>query len=339
MHASSIAFVAVAALGCCGTVAALGVSHEAERSVTARQQPLASIELVATVPLPGPPTGLAVGRTHVGVSLALEGVAFLRRVDASLARRIRTDGAATSIETDGSRFWVADLFHDRVLRLDEAGSVLGQFRVGGLPGGIALTRSDVWVLGLEEPSITLADRWTELPTVHLTFGRDELWPGAIAVGPHGVWLSTGHKTSVTLVDPDRHLTCGKVGLRGVNRLAATSRGVWAARQGRGPELVRIDGSTLAVQPVDLPGEARVTAIDAGAILAVAVRGAVLGLDPRTGALRARADIDPDRELSHIAADGDEIWAVDATRNQLLRFEVRLPPATSKGEEVDRADSR
>jgi hypothetical protein len=324
MHASSIALVAVAALGCCGTVAALGVSDEGTGPAAARHQSLGSIELVATVPLPGPPTGLAVGHTRVGVSLALEGVALFRRDDASLARRIRTDGAATSIETDGSRFWVADLFHDRVLKLDEAGSVLGKFRVGGLPGGIALTRSDVWVLGLEESSVTLADRRTQLPTVHLTFGRDELWPGAIAVGPHGVWLSTGHKTSVTLVDPDRYVTRGKVELRGVDRLAATSSGVWAARQGRDSELVHMDGSTLAAYPVDLPGEARVTAIDAGATLAVAVGGAVLVLDPRTGALRARIEIDPDRELSHVAADGDEIWALDAARNELLRFRVRLP---------------
>lgn len=325
MRASSIAFVAVAALGCCGTVAAFGGRDvfESSRSV-ATPSPVGSIELVTTIPLPGPPTGLAVGRTRVGVSLALEGIALYRRDDASLARHIPIDGAATSIETDGSRFWFADLFHDRVLKLDEAGSVLGEFRVGGLPGGIALTRSDVWVLGLEEPSITLADRLTELPTVHLTFARDELWPGAIATGPHGVWLSTGHKTSLTLVDPDRHSTRGKIELWGVERLSATTDGVWAGRQGPAVELAHIDGATLAVRPVDVPGRVRVTAIDAGSSLAVAVRGALLSLDPRTGAIQARGTTDPDCELSHVEVDGDDLWAVDATHNELLRFRVRVP---------------
>ncbi len=325
MHASSIALVAVAALGCCGTVAALGASDAPEYSrPAATRPPLGSIELVAKVPLPGAPTGLAVGRTRVGVSVSLEGVALFRRADASLARHIHTNGAATSIETDGSRFWVADLFNDRVLKLDEAGSVLGEFRVGGLPGGIALTGSDAWVLGLQEPSITLADRWSELPTAHLTFARDDLWPGAIASGPHGVWLATGHKTSVTLVDPDRYVTRGKVELWGVNRLAATTDGVWAGRQGPGPELAYVDGATLSVRPVDLPGTASVTSIDAGSILAIAMRGAVLGLDPRTGAVRARAELDAECELTYIAVNGNDVWAVDATHNELLRFRVRLP---------------
>ena len=329
---SAIAFVAAAALGCCVTVAALCVPDTAEsrRSLATGAPAVGSIELVATTPLPGQPTGLAVSRTQVGVSLALDGVTFVRRDDASRSRRIRIDGAATSIHTDGSRFWVADMLHDRVLKLDEAGSVLGEFRVGGLPGGIALTRSDVWVLGLEEPSITLADRRNQLPVVHLSFGAGELWPRAIASGPHGVWISTGHRAAVTLMDAEGYVTRGKVAVRGVDRLTTTPQGVWAARQGPGPELARIDGSTLRVQTRDLPGQLRVTAIDAGSILAVAVRGAVLGLDPKTGVRRARAVIDADCELTHVAVDGDDIWAVDATHNELLRFHLRLPSAHRDG---------
>lgn len=318
-----MALAAVAALGCFGTMTALGLpaATEGQRPRTTGRLTVESIELVAKTPLAGPPTGLAVGRTRVGVSLALEGVVILRRDDARIARRIGIDGASTSIHTDGRRFWVADLLHDRVLELDEVGSVLDEFRVGRLPGGIALTRSDVWVLGLEEPSITLADRWSRLPTVHMTFGAGELWPGAIASGTHGIWLATGHKTAVTLMDPDRYVARGTVELRGVDRLSATASGAWAARQGSGPELTRIDGSTLALHPVDLPGAADVTAIDAGPVLAVAVRGALLGLDPQTGELRARGEIDPDLELTHIAVDGDRVWAVDATHNQLLRFRI------------------
>ena len=63
-------------------------------------------------------------------------------------------------------------------------------------------------------------------------------------------------------------------------------------------------------------------MDAGSILAVAVRGAMLALDPRSGALRARGTVAPGRELTHVVVDGDRIWAVDATRNELLRFRIR-----------------
>ena len=67
-----------------------------------------------------------------------------------------------------------------------------------------------------------------------------------------------------------------------------------------------------------------TAIDAESTLAVAVRGGLLALDRETGALRARTEIDPECELTHVAVAGSEIWAVDAARNELLRFRVGDP---------------
>jgi hypothetical protein len=321
MHASPFALVAVAALGCFGTIAAFGTARTDNGVSTSAPQraEMGSIELLATIPLPGPPTGLAVSRRRVGVSLSLAGVAFVPKDGTRIERRVRIDGIATSLETDGSRFWVADLLHARVLQLDESGSTLGTARVGGLPAGIALTGSDVWALGLEEPSITLADRWNQLPTMHLRFGKGELWPGAIASGPQGVWVATGHRTAVTLMDREGYVSLGRVELPGVSLLAATSAGLWVARYGRGPELARIDGSTLAVHPVDLPGERHVTAIDAGSALVVAVRGALSMLDVRTGAVRARCALAPEREITHIAVDGSSIWAVDATHDELLRF--------------------
>ena len=331
--ALQVVLVAVAALGFASAVIGLGLGgsgvrpggdvtvHDRQAVVTPRA-PVRSIELVARVPLPGPPTGLAVGRTRVGVSMALKGLMLLRRDDAHLARRLRFDGIATSIVPDGRGFWFADLMHDRAVRVAEDGSVDPRFRVGGLPGGIVLTRSDVWVLGIEQPSVTIGDRRNGLPVVHLTFHPGDLWPGAITYGPHGVWLVTGHKTAVTLMDPELLVTRGRIQLRGGRLLAATPQGVWVARHGPGAELVRVDGASLAAHPVRLPRQSLVTAMDAGSILAVAVRGGILALDPRSGALRARGPVAPGRELTHVVVDGDRIWAVDASHNELLRFRVR-----------------
>ena len=238
--ALQVVLVAVAALGFASGVVGFGLrgssveapgdaTVQGRRTVVTPRVPVRSIELVATVPLPGPPTGLAVGRTRVGVSMALDGLMLLRRDDAHLARRLRVDGIATSIVADGRGFWFADLMHDRAVRVAEDGSVAERFRVGGLPGGIVLTRSDVWVLGIEQPSITIADRRNGLPVVHLTFRAGDLWPGAIAYGPHGVWLVTGHKTAVTLMDPDLLVSRGRIPLRGARLLAATARMVSGQR--------------------------------------------------------------------------------------------------------------
>lgn len=339
--ALQVVLVAVAALGFASAVIGLGLRGggvEARAGTPAEDRPrlgtprtpVRSIELVATVPLPGPPTGLAVGQTRVGVSLALDGLVLLRRDDAHLARRIRFDGIATSIVADARGFWFADLMHDRAVRVAEDGSVAERVRVGGLPGGIVLTRSDVWVLGVEQPSITIADRWSGLPVVHLTFRAGDLWPGAIASGPHGVWLVTGHQSSLTLMDPDLLVTRGRIPLRGGRLLTATAHGVWVAPREPGAELVRVDGASLTAQPVQLPGRSLVTAMHAGSVLAVAVHGAVLGLDPRSGALRARGAVAPGRELTHVVVDGDRIWAVDATRNELLRFRIRSPEGRPTG---------
>ena len=178
--ALQVVLVAVTALGFASAVIGFGLrgnsaearddtQAEARQTLATPRVPVRSIELVATVPLPGPPTGLAVGRTRVGVSMALDGLMLLRRDDTHLARRLRFDGIATSVVADGRGFWFADLMHDRAVRVAEDGSVADRVRVGGLPGGIVLTRSDVWVLGVDEPSITIADRWSGLPVVHLTF--------------------------------------------------------------------------------------------------------------------------------------------------------------------------
>jgi len=126
---------------------------------------------------------------------------------------------------------------------------------------------------------------------------------------------------VTLMDPDLLVSRGRIPLRGARLLAATPDGVWAARQGPGAELIRIEGTSLATHLVQLP-RSLITAMDAGSILAVAVRGAILALDPRSGALRARGQVARGRELTHVVVDGDRIWAVDATRNELLRFRIR-----------------
>ena len=335
--ALQVVLVAVAALGFASAVIGVGqrgggvearadAPAEGRPTIGTPRTPVRSIELVATVPLPGPPTGLAVGQTRVGVSLALEGVVLLRRDDAQLARRVRFDGIITSITAGARGFWFADLMHERAVRIAEDGSVDRRFRVGGLPGGMILTRSDVWVLGVGEPSVTIGDRRDGLPVVHLTFPAGELWPRGIASGPHGVWLVTGHQSSLTLMDPDLLTLRGRIPLRGARLLAANPHGVWVARQGPGAGLIRVDGASLSTHPVRLPREGLITAMDAGPLLAVAVRGAVLGLDPRSASLRALGTISPERELTHVVVDGDRIWAVDATRNDLLLFRIGPPDA-------------
>jgi hypothetical protein len=332
MPTSYLALLTVAVLGCAGAVVGFGTGAGEVQgsSVLGAQRSVRSIGLVSTTSLPGPPTGLAIGRRRVAVSVALEGVLLVRRDDGRTANRVPVDGAAVSIRAYGGRFWFADLFHDRVLELDEAGTVHHEFPVGPLPGGIAVSGSDVWVLGLEEPSITVEDRWHELPPLRMLLAPDELWPGGIEAGTHGVWVVTGRLSEVTLFDSDLQVQLGTARVSRVQVLAAAPTGAWVGRRGGGPELARIDGTTFDVELVDLPGNAPVTALGSGAVLAAARRGTVLLLDPTTGAIRARGVVPPDREIVHIAVDGNEVWAVDAAREELLRFRVQPDGNRSAG---------
>lgn len=319
-----LALLAVSALACAATVGTSRLVDARANSLPpsrAQAAPVAGLELVSTLSLPGPPVGLAVGRARVAVSTALAGVVLVRRSDGRIAGRVGVDGAATSIAADGRRFWVVDLFRGRAMQLDEGGTLVDEFTVGDLPAGIALSRGGVWVLELADAQITVADRYRLLAPVRLQFEHDELWPGAIASGSDGIWLATGHRTSVILMDPEQFIVMGRAVVPGVSLLAATTGGVWAAGHGAGPELVRVDGATFATAPVDLPGTEAVTALAGGVSLAVATRGVINVLDPETGEVRARGHVEPTRELVQLAFDGGDLWALDAASEELLRFRV------------------
>jgi hypothetical protein len=90
--------------------------------------------------------------------------------------------------------------------------------------------------------------------------------------------------------------------------------------------VRIDPWGLVADVVDLPGEEPVTALSGGDSLHVAVPGALLELDGRTGAASDRVRISRDYRITALALVGRDLWAADDAGGALLRFRLRPDPA-------------
>ena len=88
--------------------------------------------------------------------------------------------------------------------------------------------------------------------------------------------------------------------------------------------MRIDPWRLAADVVDLPDDEPVTALTCDDALHVAVPGALLELDPRTGVTLVRRTISRHYHVGALASVGRDLWAADEASGALLRFRLGLP---------------
>ena len=117
----------------------------------------------------------------------------------------------------------------------------------------------------------------------LRFAAADLVPAAIVVAGRGVWLITNWGREVSMIDPETLEVVAHVATPSIDALAASAGLIWARRSPDGPAgLVRIDPRLLRANVVEPSGGAPITALVGGESLYVAVPGAVLQLDPRTG---------------------------------------------------------
>ena len=166
----------------------------------------------------------------------------------------------------------------------------------------------------------------------LRFGPSELWPAGIVAGPRGIWLITGWRSEASLIDPETLAVVVRVRVPHVDSLAACADSIWAARSAdESSGLVRIDPWRLAADVVDLPDDEPVTALSCTAALHVAVPGALLELDPRTGVTLARRPISRHYRVSALASVGRDLWAVDEASGALLRFRLGQPDQVERRE--------
>ena len=98
--------------------------------------------------------------------------------------------------------WAVDVSGDRLLEIDRRHQRVGRaVRVDGLPTGVAAAGGRLWVMGQEFASVTVIDARSLERVAVLRFAPSELWPAGIIAGPRGIWLITGWRDELSLIDP------------------------------------------------------------------------------------------------------------------------------------------
>ena len=318
MRSISAALVVVAAV-------ALTMRAVPGREAPARgAAPVAVLEPVASIPLGVIPSAFVATPTELWASAGIEGVIRVDPHSGHVRARIPTGGAVIATLAGGG-VWAVDVADDRLLEIDRAQNrVTRELRVSGLPTGVAATKGRLWVVGQEYASVNVVDAGSLTPLTVLRFEAAELWPAGIVAGPRGIWLITGWRSEASLIDPETLAVVARVRVPHVDSLAACADSIWAARSAAGSGLVRIDPWRLAADVVDLPQDEPVTALACDDALHVAVPGALLELDSRTGVTLARRPISRQYRVSALASIGRDLWAADEASGALLRFRLGLP---------------
>jgi DNA-binding beta-propeller fold protein YncE len=142
----------------------------------------------STVPLPHPPTGLAVTRDGRTAWVATAADQALRRIDTRTRRvnkRIELPHAPDQAVVGADAVWVTSSEDDTVMRVDAASGEVEMIPVGNGPSGIAFDEDRVWVANGQDGTISRIDTETyEVGTLHLGFR-----PTAVAVEQGAVWVA------------------------------------------------------------------------------------------------------------------------------------------------------
>jgi virginiamycin B lyase len=231
--------------------------------------------VVATIPIQGGPSGVAVG-----------------------------DGAV----------WVATSGVDRsrVVRIDPAGNrVAASVAVPLGQAELAVGAGAVWVASSSDNSVSRIDPATNKVAATIAVGRQ---PSGIAVAAGSVWVANALDDTVTRINPAGNRVVATIPIPGQGSafsLAAAGGSVWVSGN-RG--LSRIDPAGNRVTPVDVCcGELAAGAGDLW--VADGMDRAVLRVDPASGRVLARIPVPPAAAPEgpfHIAAAGGAVWVTSET---------------------------
>jgi YVTN family beta-propeller protein len=139
------------------------------------------------IPLPYPPTGLAVTPDGRTVWLAAKD-RTLRSFDTGTGNPgepVKLGLVPDQVAVGDGAVWVTSSRGDAVLRIDPATSKAKEIRVGNGPSGIAFGADRVWVANSQDGTVSTIDPQTgEVGTLRLGFR-----PVAVAVDQRAVWVA------------------------------------------------------------------------------------------------------------------------------------------------------
>lgn len=273
----AIAILLVAAVGGAVAVAARWAGRPEPTTTPTTAAPVVAPagKVVATIPVQGGPSGVAVGDGAVWVGT-----------------------------------WGVD--RSRVVRIDPASNrVMASTTVPQGQAELAVGAGAVWVASLSDNSVSRIDPATNKVAATIAVGRQ---PSGIAVAAGSVWVASALDDTVTRINPASNRVVATIPIPGQGSalsLAAAGGSVWVSGN-RG--LGRIDPAGNRVTPVDVCcGELAAGA--GGLWVADGMDRAVLRVDPASGRVLARIPVPPAAAPENpfrIAAAGGAVWVTGET---------------------------
>ena len=276
---------------------------------------MGTLHVSAAIDLDGAPSSLAVTDGAVWASLGLAGIARIDPATNRVTARIEPGGAVVALAAGFGSVWAVDIFGDRLLRIDPAtNEVVATTHVGALPGGVTVGFGSG--LGHEprrpERDAGRSGVGARVSTTRLDWS--ELWPGAIAAGPDGIWVVTGGGSEVTRIDPRTARVDFSLPVGGARSLTTVGDVLWVglARDSRlmridrsGAKLVRVQGPRANGYGPELAG---------GDVLWHAVPGSVARLQPP-----ARLQLSRRNHVSAVATASGDVWVAEQDAERVLRI--------------------
>jgi streptogramin lyase len=297
------------------TALALVLTAAAIAATASAAAPPAPLRVVAAVDLDGAPTGMVAADGDVWAALGVDGVV---RIDAESNAVVgRMERPLFALASGFGSVWGLDVFEDVLVRIDpRTNRVVQEIRVGHLPTGVAVGFGSVWVANQVDATISRIAPETGRVTATISLGNDELWPGAIAAGPGGLWLVAGAGNELVRIDPRASRVAQRLPAPGARTLAAAHGALWVGFA-NSQTLLRVDREAMWVERLRGPkadGYGPRLAGSGGALW-VCVPGMVLRGSPKGG---PSATLPKRNFVSALVAAGD-VWVADQTASRVLRL--------------------
>jgi YVTN family beta-propeller protein len=208
---------------------------------------------------------------------------------APVVATIPVQGGPSGVAVGGGAVWVATwgVERSRVVRIDPAGNrVVATIAVPRGQAALAVGAGAVWIASSSDNSVSRIDPATNKVAATIAVDRQ---PSGIAVAAGSVWVASALDDTVSRIDPASNRVVATIPIPGQGSalsLAAAGGSVWVSGS-RG--LGRIDPAGNRVTPVDVCcGELAAGA--GGLWVANGMDRTVLRVDPATGRVLARIPV-------------------------------------------------
>jgi class 3 adenylate cyclase/DNA-binding beta-propeller fold protein YncE len=187
-------------------------------------------QVLAKVPVPGRPTGLAVGLGKVWVSIPSEGLVVaidpgLNEVVGQVDLEIAEFGLGV-VASDA--LWASALTRGQVIRIDPESGDLRVIDVGLGPSELAFGFGSVWVCNAADGTVSRIDPASGAVTKTVRVGEQSFYSFCgVAAAEDGIWVAVPSTQEVVRIDPETNTVVDRVPVQHTPDLVVAAFGsIW-----------------------------------------------------------------------------------------------------------------